>query len=314
VNQLSGHLSGLINEARNELLRLIAYIEADIDFPEDDIERLTADEQLETMKHIQEKLKNILQTSQKGKIIREGLNVTIVGKPNVGKSSLLNALLKESKAIVTDIPGTTRDVIEEYINLSGIPIKLIDTAGIRDTDNLVEKIGVEKTKEFIQKADLVLYVCDIIEGLNQEDIEIIQSFKNTTPSIFVVNKIDLEYKQENLEKIKAMIGINEEDLVFISAKENMGLEQLEEKIIQMFFAGNMNVSDSAIVSNARHVQALQLAIDHLEGAINTLENHLPGDFVVIDLRSSWEYLGKITGDTIEDDILDQIFSQFCLGK
>jgi tRNA modification GTPase len=312
VNQLYGNLSSLINEARYELLRLIAFIEADIDFPDDDIERLSPSEQLEQLVEVKNKLKNILKTSQKGKIIREGLKVTIVGKPNVGKSSLLNALLKESKAIVTDIPGTTRDVIEEYINLGGIPIKLIDTAGIRETDNIVEKIGVERTKEFIKKADLVLYVFDVSEGLSDEDLEIIKSYKNDIPSIFIVNKIDLDFQRENLEKIKTIIGI--EELIMVSAKENIGLETLEEKIIDLFFAGNMNVSDSAIVSNARHVQALQLAIDHLSSAINTLENQLPGDFVVIDIRSSWEYLGKITGDTIEDDILDQIFSQFCLGK
>lgn len=312
VNQLSGNLSEHIYEVRNELLRLIAYIEADIDFPDDDIERLSSRELLAQTKQAKDKLKGLLQTSQKGKIIREGLNVIIVGKPNVGKSSLLNALLKESKAIVTDVPGTTRDVIEEYINLGGIPIKLVDTAGIRDTDNIVEKIGVEKTKEFIKKADLVLYVFDVNEGISEEDFEIINSYKGEIPSIFIVNKIDLEFQEKNLAGIKSFLGSQE--LIMVSAKESMGLEELEDKIVQMFFAGNMSVSDTAIVSNARHVQALQLAIDHLDGAINTLEGGLPGDFVVIDLRSSWEHLGKITGDTIEDDILDQIFSQFCLGK
>jgi len=312
VNQLQGDLSALVNGLRSDLLRLIAFLEADIDFPDDDIERLSTAEQLEQLNLIKSKLTKILNTSQKGKIIREGLNVAIIGKPNVGKSSLLNALLRETRAIVTDIPGTTRDVIEEYINLGGIPIKLVDTAGIRDTDNLVEKIGVDRAKEYIKKADLVLYVVDVLEGFSSEDLEIINGFINQVPAIFIVNKIDLDFDEKDLAKIKA--EINNQELVLLSAKEKQGLEILEEKIAEMFFKGNMEISGEAILTNARHVQALQLALDHVNGAINSIENQLPGDFVVIDIRSSWEYLGKITGDTVEDDILDQIFSQFCLGK
>jgi len=312
VNQLQGSVSILVNEVRYELLRLIAYIDADIDFPEDDIERLSNKEQLEKLVELSEKLINILLTAQKGKIIKEGLDVIIIGKPNVGKSSLLNALLKENRAIVTDIPGTTRDAIEEYINLSGIPIKLVDTAGIRDSENLVEQIGVEKAKEFIKKADLILYVLDIIEGICDDDKNNIIQLLDKVPTIFLANKVDLQYNQENLKLIKNFLG--EKELILISAKENQGLEAIEDRIAALFFAGSLQVSGEAIITSARHVQALQLAYDHLKGAINSMNNNMPGDFVVIDIRSSWEYLGKITGDTVEEDILDQIFSQFCLGK
>lgn len=312
VNQLHGNLSSLVNKVRTELLRIIAFIEADIDFPDDDIERLSSAEQLTQLNFLINNITKILKTSQKGKIIREGLNVAIIGKPNVGKSSLLNALLKETRAIVTDIPGTTRDVIEEYINLGGIPIKLVDTAGIRSTDNLVEKIGVEKAREILKNADLVLYVLDIMSGISDGDLEIINDFVNIIPAIFIINKVDLEYEEDNLLRIKKNIG--RENVILVSAKENTGLEELEEKIATMFFAGNMEISGEAIITNARHVQALQLAIDHLQSAVYSLNMEMPGDFVVIDIRSSWELLGKITGDTVEDNILDQIFSQFCLGK
>jgi len=312
INQLQGALSILVNEVRYELLRLVAYIEADIDFPEDDIERLSNTQQLEKLVELSDRLINILRTAQKGKLIREGLNVIIIGKPNVGKSSLLNALIRETKAIVTDIPGTTRDAIEEYINLGGIPIKLVDTAGIRDSENLVEQIGVEKAKEFITKADLILYVIDIIEGISDDDKNIIFELLDKIPTIFLANKADLQYNQDNLKAIKSILG--EKELILISAKENQGLEAIEERIAALFFEGSLQISGEAIITSARHVQALQGAYDHLKGAINSIQNDMPGDFVVIDIRSSWELLGKITGDTIEDDILDQIFSQFCLGK
>jgi len=312
VNQLQGSLSKMINDARNNLLELIAYIEADIDFPEEDIERLDSSEILKKVTNIKEKIIKILETSQKGKIIREGLNVIIIGKPNVGKSSLLNALLKENKAIVTDIPGTTRDVIEEYINLGGVPIKIIDTAGIRETSNLVEKIGVEKAKDFIKKADLVLLVLDVFSGIAKEDMEILDSYLDEIPTIVLVNKIDLDYKIDVIDKIKKLIG--NKVLLQISAKENEGLEKLEKQILDMFFAGHIEISQDIIVTNARHVQALKKSIELLDDVLKSLEKKMPGDFLVIDLRGSWESLGQITGDALDDNILDQIFSRFCLGK
>ncbi|MFZ7102981.1 MAG: tRNA uridine-5-carboxymethylaminomethyl(34) synthesis GTPase MnmE [Peptococcaceae bacterium] len=312
LNQREGVISNFVNRVRNDLLSLVAYIEADIDFPEDDIERLSSDEQEVRIISSKEKITKILETAQKGKIIREGLSVVIIGKPNVGKSSLLNALLKESRAIVTDIPGTTRDSIEEYINLGGIPIKIIDTAGIRETENIVEKIGVDKTKEFIKQADLVLYVFDIINGIAEEDKKIISNFLKEKPTIYLVNKIDMQNFSKNIAKIKKFIG--QKDLINISIKDDYGLDKLEEEIIEMFFAGNFDLSQEAVISNARHIQALQKTLDFLESALFSLHNHLPGDFVIIDIKSAWESLGKITGATIEEDILDQIFSQFCLGK
>ncbi|MFZ5945033.1 MAG: tRNA uridine-5-carboxymethylaminomethyl(34) synthesis GTPase MnmE [Bacillota bacterium] len=312
VNHLQGQLSVLVNNAREELLRLVAYIEADIDFPDDDIERLQQSQQLSQLLAIKNKVENILETAHKGKIIKEGLNVVIIGQPNVGKSSLLNALLKESRAIVTDIPGTTRDSIEEFINLGGIPIKIIDTAGIRKTENIVEKIGVEKAKELIKKADLVLYVFDILNGVQDEDLEIINNYLEDVQVIFLINKVDLEYKQKNISQIKGAIG--QHPLVQISAKENEGIDLLEKQISEMFFAGQIQADNETILTNIRHVDAFQKSIYHLEGAVNSIESNMPGDFVVIDIKGAWENLGKVTGDTIEEDILDKIFSQFCLGK
>ena len=311
VNQLQGNLSSYIKDFRDELLELIAYIEADIDFPEDDIERLSPEEQEKRITDLIKKISEIIDTQKRGKIIREGLNLVIVGKPNVGKSSLLNALIRENKAIVTDIPGTTRDVIEDFINLNGIPIKVIDTAGIRETADVVEKIGVEKSKEYIKKADLVLFILDMASGITDEDRIILNNLEESK-TIIVINKIDLENNLENLDEIKKQI--NDKPLLKVSVKENIGLKELEDYIIEMFFQGKIDISNEIIITNARHLRALELASDHLVGAYNTIHERLPGDFIVIDLRSAWEYLGEITGETLEEDIIDKIFSQFCLGK
>lgn len=311
VNQLEGNLSKMINEVRDELLKLIAFIEADIDFPEEDIERLSEEEQKKYINNIQNKINNLLETAQKGKIIREGLNVVIIGKPNVGKSSLLNALLNENRAIVTDIPGTTRDIIEEYINLKGIPLKIIDTAGIRETDNLVEKIGVDKAKELVIKADLILYVLDFQQEITEEDKNILNLIEDK-PALILINKMDLGIEEKYLQKIGDLVP--HIPIINISAKEKVGINILEDKIIEMFFAGNINIKDQILITNTRHVNALEKAKDHLDGALNSLDNKLPGDFIAIDIRSAWENLGYVTGDTLDEDILDQIFSQFCLGK
>lgn len=310
VNQLEGNLSRLIKEVRAELLKLVAFIEADIDFPEEDIERLTNDQELQLLSDIKNKITNILKTAQSGKIIREGLNVVIIGKPNVGKSSLLNALIKENRAIVTDIPGTTRDVIEEYLNLSGIPIRIIDTAGIRETNDLVEKIGVDKAKELVNKADLVLFVIDSERKVTDEDKSIIDLLENKE-AIILVNKVDLGIEKDFISDLKTLVN---KPIIEISAKENMGLEKLEKNIVDMFFNGNIDFNDEILLTNTRHVQALEKACDYLEGAIKAVSNDLPGDFVTIDVRGAWESLGMVTGDTVDEDILDQIFSQFCIGK
>jgi len=313
INQHQGKLSKTINKLRHNLLELLAYIEADIDFPDDDIERLTNEEIKERILSLRERVSTILATAKRGKIIREGLNVVIIGKPNVGKSSLLNALLKENRAIVTDIPGTTRDAIEEFINLGGVPIKIIDTAGIRDTEDLVEKIGVEKAKEFINKADLVLFVLDILTGVTEADRNILNNYLKDVPTIVLVNKSDLKDSNFDIESIKVAIG-DDKAILQISALESEGIDELEKQILELFFSGQIDTSNDELITNVRHVQALTSALDYLESALNSLNLYLPSDFLAIDLKAAWESLGKITGETVEEDLLDQIFSQFCLGK
>ncbi len=313
INQHQGKLSKTINNLRHNLLELLAYIEADIDFPDDDIERLTNEEIKERILSLRERVSTILATAKRGKIIREGLNVVIIGKPNVGKSSLLNALLKENRAIVTDIPGTTRDAIEEFINLGGVPIKIIDTAGIRDTEDLVEKIGVEKAKEFINKADLVLFVLDILTGVTEADRNILNNYLKDVPTIVLVNKSDLKDSNFDIESIKVAVG-DDKAILQISALESEGIDELEKQILELFFSGQIDTSNDELITNVRHVQALTSALDYLESALNSLNLYLPSDFLAIDLKAAWESLGKITGETVEEDLLDQIFSQFCLGK
>lgn len=310
VNQFEGDLSSVVNKARTDLLNVLAFIEADIDFPEEDIEELTAGEQLSLLRRVNNELRKILKTARSGKIIREGLDVVIIGKPNVGKSSLLNALVRENRAIVTDIPGTTRDVIEEYINLGGVAIKIVDTAGIRQTEDLVEKLGVDKSKELINKADLVLFVLDSEAELSEEDKEIL-SLLHDKETIMLINKVDLGVDEEFLEGLKSLA---KKTIIKVSAKEKTGLEDLEKNIIDLFFDGDIEFNDQVLVSNTRHIEALEKANDYLEDAIDSLKIDLPGDFISIDVQGAYESLGKIIGETIEEDILDQIFSQFCIGK
>ncbi|MBQ2034811.1 MAG: tRNA uridine-5-carboxymethylaminomethyl(34) synthesis GTPase MnmE, partial [Peptococcaceae bacterium] len=292
-------------------LELIAFIQADIDYPDDDIERLTAEQQQERVVNLKAQVAGVLQNAQKGKMIRDGLRVVIAGKPNVGKSSLLNALLGQDRAIVTDIPGTTRDVIEEYINLNGIPLKIVDTAGIRETDNVVEQIGVDKAQQFMKTADLVLYVVDAVQGLTEQDNQMMQDIQNQ-PVIYLLNKSDIGISDEIRAQLKKAIG--DAPVLEISAREKIGLEQLEEKITDLFFAGTLEVSNDIMVTNVRHIQILEESMAHMDGFLNGIMMGLSVDFLVIDLQNAWEKLGKITGETVEEDLLDQIFSKFCLGK
>ena len=311
LSQLQGSLSAMVKDLRADLLELIAFIQADIDYPDDDIERLTAQQFAQRVSTLQTKIETVLQNAQKGKMIRDGLRVVIAGKPNVGKSSLLNALLGQERAIVTDIPGTTRDVIEEYINLKGIPLKIVDTAGIRETDNLVEQIGVDRAQQFVRSADLVLYVVDGVQGLTEQDAKLMEELRGQTV-IYLLNKSDLgisaAVRQQMLDTAQ------QAPVLEISAQEKNGLEQLEQKISQLFFAGALEVSNQVFVTNVRHIQILEESLAHLVGFLNGLELGLSVDFLVIDLQNAWEKLGKITGETVEDDLLDQIFSKFCLGK
>ncbi len=311
LSQLQGTLSGMVKQLRADLLEQIAFIQADIDYPDDDIERLTTEQQQERIVHLKEQVAAVLQNAQKGKMIRDGLRVVIAGKPNVGKSSLLNALLGQERAIVTDIPGTTRDVIEEYINLNGIPLKIVDTAGIRETDNVVEQIGVDKAQQFMKNADLVLYVVDAVQGLTEQDHQMMADIQNQ-PVIYLLNKSDMGISDDVRSQLQDAIG--SAPVLEISAKDKIGLEQLEQNITDLSFAGTLEVSNDIMVTNVRHIQILEESMAHMDGFLNGIMMGLSVDFLVIDLQNAWEKLGKITGETVEEDLLDQIFSKFCLGK
>lgn len=310
VNQLEGKLSQRIHSQRQELLRLLAHLEASIDFPEEEIESLHHEEIAQSLKNLLLEIQTLLDGFQRGKIYREGIKTVIVGRPNVGKSSLLNALLKENRAIVTEIPGTTRDIIEETVLLGGIALKVVDTAGIRQTQDVVEKIGVEKSIALLHQADLILVVLDVTQGLTSEDEEILQMVKDSgTKFIVLLNKIDLN--QEG--KLDALSSL-EAPVVKISAKEEMGLEQLEKEIDNLVLQGEVAAQDKGLISKFRHYEALQKAKGFLEEAMHALEMGMAADFLSIDLKSAWEALGEITGDTVGEDILDRIFADFCIGK
>ncbi|MBM7872169.1 tRNA modification GTPase [Clostridium pascui] len=308
VLQSNGRISKEIDSLRNRLLQIIAHIEATVDFPEDDLEEVTSNQVSIQVENIINEVSELLSTADEGKILREGLNVVIVGKPNVGKSSLLNALLKEQRAIVTEVPGTTRDVIEEYINLDGVPIKIVDTAGIRETEDIVEKIGVEKSKEKIIEADLIIFMIDLSRELDDEDKEIMDYIRDKK-YIVLLNKSDLENKVVKED----LIGLNLKYIIESSAKSGKGLDKLKDSIKELFFKGEVKNQD-IIITNARHKEALIRAQESLSSALDTLNNTLAIDLSSIDIRNAWSKLGEITGDTLEEDIIDKIFSEFCLGK
>lgn len=308
VLQSEGRISTEINNLRQRLLGVIAHIEATVDFPEEDLEEITSNQVTINLKKIIEDMNSLISTADEGKIIREGLSMVIVGKPNVGKSSLLNSLLMEKRAIVTDIPGTTRDVIEEYINIKGIPVKLVDTAGIRETEDVVEKIGVEKSKEKINEADLVVLMLDLSRELDDEDKEII-NYMRDKKHIVILNKVDLEGKLN----IDALNNIDSNNIIRISAKTGEGIEILKEKIKSLVFSGEVNATE-VMITNTRHKDALFKAREKCLAALNTLELGISLDCASIDARGAWINLGEITGDTLEEDIIDKIFSEFCIGK
>ncbi|GAA0771264.1 tRNA uridine-5-carboxymethylaminomethyl(34) synthesis GTPase MnmE [Clostridium subterminale] len=306
--QSEGAISKEIQGLRGKLLSTIAHIEATVDYPEDDLEEVTAEMAIKDLEAIKKEIKEFIETAEEGKILREGLSTVIVGKPNVGKSSLLNALTRENRAIVTDIPGTTRDVIEEYINISGIPIKIIDTAGIRKTDDVVEKIGVERSRAKINDADLIILILDSSNDLSEEDKEIINHISNKKYMI-LLNKSDLNSKitQVNLE------NINCKNIYSISAKTGEGIDKVRSAIKDMFFKGEIS-TNNIIITNTRHKEALLRAYECVESAINTLNHTFAIDLASIDVRNAWTFLGEITGDSLEENIIDKIFKDFCLGK
>ncbi|HHD5524034.1 tRNA modification GTPase mnmE [Streptococcus pyogenes] len=307
VKQLDGSLSQLINDTRQEILNTLAQVEVNIDYPEyDDVEEMTTALLREKTQEFQSLLESLLRTAKRGKILREGLSTAIIGRPNVGKSSLLNNLLREDKAIVTDIAGTTRDVIEEYVNIKGVPLKLVDTAGIRETDDLVEQIGVERSKKALQEADLVLLVLNASEKLTDQDRALLNLSQDSN-RIILLNKTDLEQKIE-LEQLPA-------DLIPISVLTNQNINLIEDRINQLFFdnAGLVE-QDATYLSNARHISLIEKAVQSLEAVNDGLALGMPVDLLQVDLTRTWEILGEITGDAAPDELITQLFSQFCLGK
>ncbi|MFB9278358.1 tRNA uridine-5-carboxymethylaminomethyl(34) synthesis GTPase MnmE [Cohnella cellulosilytica] len=308
--QAEGSVSKKIVPLRQRLIELIAHVEVNIDYPEHDVEDVTAELIRTDCRSVLAEVNELLQRSNEGKILREGIVTAIVGRPNAGKSSLLNALARENKAIVTDIPGTTRDIVEETVALSGIPLRLLDTAGIRETEDLVEQIGVERSHGALNDADLILLVLNRHEELHEDERKLLRQLKDRS-TIVVVNKIDLPAKLE--------IGEIERDypterIVYLSAKEGQGIEQLEQAVTGMFFSGAVESGDITYVSNARHVALLHQTRQSLEDAIQATYEGVPIDLIQIDITASWESLGQILGDAAGDSLLDQIFSQFCLGK
>lgn len=306
--QSEGSISKEIKTIRNKLLSVIARIEVTVDYPEEDIEEVTAGEVSEDVTKIISEIETLLSTADEGKILREGLSTVIVGKPNVGKSSLLNALLKEKRAIVTDVPGTTRDAIEEYISIEGIPVKIVDTAGIRETEDIVEKIGVEKSKEKINEADLVILILDSSNKLSLEDRKIIEYIKEKK-CIVLLNKSDLGGKIE-VEELK---NLKSKYITNISVKTGDGLNYVKEHIKDLFFNGEIK-TEGVFITNNRHKQSLIRAKENLESSLNALKYTSAIDLASIDIRSAWINLGEITGEALEEDIIHKIFAEFCLGK
>ena len=310
MEQLKGGLSEKVNNIKDNVMELLAHLEASIDFPEDEIEGFDSNQLEERLKDIKEPIQKLIKTAKQGKLYQEGIKTVIVGKPNVGKSSLLNYLLQENRAIVTDVPGTTRDVIEEYINLDGIPLKVIDTAGVRESEDVVEKIGVEKTRESLKKADLVLMMLDVSQGLTEEDKQVYNLIKGQ-PTIVVVNKTDLD-KNIDIDELEEQF--KEHPLLWTSVKEEKGMEELKNTILEEIFHEQINVDSDVMVTKVRHRDALNKAFQSIEKVEQSLNDGMPYDFLTIDLKDVLFYLGSITGETVTDDIIDQIFSDFCLGK
>lgn len=308
VRHLSGELSQKITELRKALLALIAHLEATIDFPDEDIDQVEDAMISETIAGVEKQVELLLRTAHSGKMLKDGMNTVIIGKPNVGKSSLLNAFLREQRAIVTDIPGTTRDSIEEYVNLKGIPLKIIDTAGIRETDDLVEKIGVKKTKELLIQADLVLLLLDSSRPLSDEDQEIMKLVKDQQGFV-LLNKTDLPQLTGELEITKFLTW----PVISMSLVTGEGIEKLEEQIVSLVYGGAVS-AEAAFIATVRQEECLEQVQLHLGAALNAVQDGLPVDCSIIDIKNAWEKLGEITGETVGEDLIDQIFSQFCIGK
>lgn len=311
AGHLTGHFSKLIKEMRHDILGMIAHIEAAIDFPEEEVDDVLTYDIQKNVVELRNKIASLLKTAHAGRILRDGLLTAIIGKPNVGKSSLLNSLLREERAIVTEIPGTTRDSIEEYANVGGIPLRIIDTAGIRATDDVVERIGVEKARSYVREASLILALFDASRPLDEEDAEILKLVKGRD-AILLLNKDDLTpvVTPDTLhERVKKEVPV-----ITISTRTKDGLETLTQEITKKVYAGTQAGEEGSFVTDARQAEVLRQADEHLAAAIRTIEADMGLDFISIDLRSAWEKLGELTGETVGEDIINEIFSKFCIGK
>ncbi len=311
--QLEGRLSEKIKDARHKLIEMIAHIEAIVDYPEHDIENLTGGQIYEGVQLVRDKLNKIAEGYDTGKMIREGITAAIIGRPNAGKSSLLNVLSGSNRAIVTSIPGTTRDIIEEYVNVKGIPVRFLDTAGIRSTEDPVESIGVERAHKAALDAELVIVVIDAQIGLMPQDIEILKLFEEKN-QILIINKTDIA-REKDVEAIKQKLKASSDAPVVIASMEDgTGMEELLGEIEAMFLKGHIDLNNEVLVTNERHRQLLDKAIECLETAASAHEGGLPLDFVTIDLKESADYLGQITGESVSEDVVHAIFERFCIGK
>ena len=309
MHQLNGMLSDQIKEMREKIIYEIAYIESALDDPEH-YDLTGYEEELRVkVEGLIEKVQHLVDTSDQGAILREGVRTVIVGKPNAGKSSLMNVLARKERAIVTDIAGTTRDTLEEQIRIHGITLNIVDTAGIRDTDDLVEQIGVEKAMESIEDADLILYVVDGAAALDENDLRIMEKCRGHK-TIALLNKSDLETVVTE-DEIRDHLDA---EILSFSAKDLTGLEDLEERIKDMFFSGSLDMNQEIFITNARHKHALQMALESLQHTRESILDHMPEDFFSIDLMEAYEQLGYIIGESLEDDLVNEIFSKFCMGK
>ena len=310
VEALAGKLSDTVNELNDRLAALLAEIEASIDFPEEDLDFMKVEAQLQTARAVQNDLTILLETATEGRLITQGVNVAILGKPNVGKSSLLNALVGTTRAIVTDIPGTTRDTIEEMINIGGIPLKLIDTAGMRHTDDIIELQGVERSKVVLDRAELLLLMFDASQPLNDADLELLKTAQSSR-AILILNKMDLPVVTS---PTALLVHCPKKRVVETAIPDGKGLDKLKASVSEELLGGELVIGESPIVTNARHQEALRRANEGLNYAIESLENGMPPELIAVDLRISLDGLGDIVGKTTTEDILDRIFSQFCVGK
>ena len=310
VSQLEGRLSLKVEEIRQKLLDLLVDITVNIDYPDEDIEEMTYEKLEESIIETQDMIEKLLETSSTGRMIREGIKIAIVGKPNVGKSSLMNGLLKETRAIVTDIPGTTRDTIEEVLSIRNIPVYLVDTAGIRETSDKVEKMGIEKSKEAFNQADFILFLLDGSRPLEEEDLQIMEFLKERK-SLVLINKRDLG-EAISIEEISAKLPASQ--VIEASLLKGQGITEIEDAVEDLVYGGEIVQKESMMVNNVRHIELLQQAVKSLTDALHMSERREALDFIEVDVKNAYERLGEIIGETVSDDIINEVFSRFCLGK